>query len=101
MNFHFPYVNIFNFILPILMFYSTFVQVQKNCIFALSSITRRFPLAQKQLIDNDGIQIFMSVFKMPISEFNTKLKVKIILFTILLFTSTIQQHEYVLFFCSS
>uniref|UniRef100_A0A2S2PTG5 Nucleotide exchange factor SIL1 n=1 Tax=Schizaphis graminum TaxID=13262 RepID=A0A2S2PTG5_SCHGA len=52
--------------------------VQKNCIFALSSITRRFPLAQKQLIDNNGIQTFMSVFKMPVSEFNTKLKVKII-----------------------
>lgn len=51
--------------------------VQKNCIFALSSIIRRFPLAQKQLIDNDGIQIFMSVFKMPISEFNTKLKLKV------------------------
>jgi len=83
------------------MFYSIFVQVQKNCIFALSSITRRFPLAQKQLIDNNGIQIFMSVFKTPMSKFNTKLKVKIILFIILLFTSTILQHEYVLIFHSS
>uniref|UniRef100_A0A2H8TXF8 Nucleotide exchange factor SIL1 n=1 Tax=Melanaphis sacchari TaxID=742174 RepID=A0A2H8TXF8_9HEMI len=51
--------------------------VQKNCIYALSSVTRRFPLAQKQLIDNNGIQIFMSVFKMPVSEFNSKLKLKI------------------------
>ncbi|XP_026812586.1 nucleotide exchange factor SIL1 [Rhopalosiphum maidis] len=51
--------------------------VQKNCIFALSSIIRRFPLAQKQLIDNNGIQTFMSVFKMPVSEFNTKLKLKV------------------------
>lgn len=61
-----------------LNFYHIFTQVQKNCIFALSSITRRFPLAQKQLIDNNGIQTFMSVFKRPTSELNTKLKVTII-----------------------
>lgn len=51
--------------------------VQKNCIFALSSITRRFPLAQKQLIDNNGIQIFTSIFIRPTSELNTKLKLKV------------------------
>jgi len=58
--------------------YYIFTQVQKNCIFALSSIIRRFPFAQKQLIDNNGIQTFMSIFKRPTTESNTKLKVTII-----------------------
>ncbi|XP_001943966.2 nucleotide exchange factor SIL1 [Acyrthosiphon pisum] len=67
-------------VIPLLLKYiddEYMFSVQKNCIFALSSITRRFPLAQKQLIDNNGIQTFMSVFKRTTTELNTKLKLKV------------------------
>jgi len=57
-----------------------FTQVQKNCLYAVSTIARRFPLAQQQIIDNNGIQTFMSVFKRPQSDLNTKLKVSDIQF---------------------
>lgn len=69
-----------NNVIPLLLKYiddEFMFSVQKNCIFALSSITRRFPLAQKQLIENNGIQTFMSVFKRPSTELNTKLKLKV------------------------
>ncbi|VVC32193.1 Hypothetical protein CINCED_3A008175 [Cinara cedri] len=51
--------------------------VQKNCFFALASITRRFPAAQKEVIEKDGIQKFLTVFKRPNSDSNTILKLKV------------------------
>lgn len=55
---------------------STF-QVQKNCLYALSTIIRRFPIAQKQMIEKNGIEILISVFKRSLSDSNMKLKVRV------------------------
>ena len=51
------------------------LKVRRKCLFALSTLVRQFPHAQKRLLDSGGLSALADLFKSTTDE---KLKIKIV-----------------------
>ncbi|XP_050438496.1 nucleotide exchange factor SIL1 isoform X2 [Adelges cooleyi] len=52
--------------------------VRANCLYALSNIIRRFPLAQEEFIKSKGLPMLMSLFQRTNTQNNMKLRLKVV-----------------------
>ncbi|XP_050534194.1 nucleotide exchange factor SIL1 [Daktulosphaira vitifoliae] len=52
--------------------------VQASCLYAVSTMIRRFPVAQGIFIENGGLPILIHIFNKPITQHNLKLMLKVV-----------------------